>query len=188
MGSPASRQSLPKRTADSPISEPTERSMPPLTITDVSATASRPISTLRRSTSNALGRVRKLVPMAAKTTISNASSAIRICCAGSSSRVRPTASPGEAAGTDIVLISLPVERIRGDRQQDDQPLDRLLPLRLRAEEDEGRADRPEQGDADQGPDQGAAPPRNRRAADDGRGDHLELQPGAGVGIDIAEPD
>ena len=48
IGSPASRQSLPKTTAERPISEPTDRSMPPLVITGVSATASRPISTLRR--------------------------------------------------------------------------------------------------------------------------------------------
>ena len=35
---PPSRQSLPKTTAERPISEPTERSMPPLMITGVSAT------------------------------------------------------------------------------------------------------------------------------------------------------
>ena len=64
--------------------DPTLRSMPPLTITGVSATASRPISTLKRTTSKALGRERKFVPMTEKTTISRASSATRIFCAGSS--------------------------------------------------------------------------------------------------------
>ncbi len=55
-------------------------------------------------------------------------------------------------------------------------LDRLLPLRLDAEEDQGRADRAEQGDADQRADQRPAAARDRRAADDDRGDHLQLQP------------
>ena len=45
--------------------------MPPLTITGVSATASRPISTLSRRTSKPLPRVRKLVPMSEKSAISH---------------------------------------------------------------------------------------------------------------------
>ena len=68
---PGSRQSLPKTTAERPISEPTERSMPPLVITGVKATASRPISTLSRSTSKALPSVKKLVPIAEKTATSS---------------------------------------------------------------------------------------------------------------------
>ena len=60
--------------------------------------------------------------------------------------------------------------VGGDRQQDDQPLDRLLPLRLDAEEHQRRADRAEQGDADQRADQRAAPAGDRRAADDDGGD------------------
>ncbi len=75
IGRPPSRHALPNRTADSPISEPTDRSIPPPTITGVSATASRPISTLSRSTSKALSRVRKFVPMTAKTATSTARSA-----------------------------------------------------------------------------------------------------------------
>ncbi len=67
IGSPPSRQSLPKTTADRPMSEPTDRSMPPLVITGVKATASRPISTLSRSTSKALATDRKLVPITEKT-------------------------------------------------------------------------------------------------------------------------
>ncbi len=48
------------RRPDKPINEPTERSIPPLTITGVKAIDSKPISTLSRSTSKALSRVRKV--------------------------------------------------------------------------------------------------------------------------------
>jgi len=60
-------------------------------------------------------------------------------------------------------------------------------MRLRAEEDEGRPIEPSKATPTRVPIRVRAP-RDRRAADDGRGDHLELQPGAGVGIDVAEPD
>ena len=68
--SPLSRQSLPKTTAERPINDPTDRSMPPLVITGVKATARRPISTLNRITSKAFASDRKWVPMTEKTTIS----------------------------------------------------------------------------------------------------------------------
>ena len=84
IGSPPLRQSLPKTTADKPMSEPTERSMPPVVMTGVNATARRPISTLNRSTSNAFATDRKLVPITEKTSTSIAKSARRIPCAGSS--------------------------------------------------------------------------------------------------------
>ena len=83
-GIPRSRQNAPNRTADRPIKEPTERSMPPPTITGVNATASRPISTLSRRTSKPLPSVKKLVPIAAKTAISAAIRASKIACDGSS--------------------------------------------------------------------------------------------------------
>ena len=82
--SPPSRQSLPKTTAERPISDPTDRSMPPVVITGVRATAKRPISTLRRSTSNALASDKKLVPMTAKTATSRARRPSRIVWPGSS--------------------------------------------------------------------------------------------------------
>ena len=50
---------------------------------------------------------------------------------------------------------------------------------LRAEEDQGRADRAEQGDADQGAREGAAAARDGHAAHDDRGDDLELEARAG---------
>ncbi len=75
---------MPKTTAERPISDPTDRSMPPLVITGVSATASRPISTLSRSTSKALASVKKFVPITAKTATSTTRIAARIAAAGSS--------------------------------------------------------------------------------------------------------
>ena len=106
IGSPPSRQSLPKTTAERPINEPTDRSIPPLVITGVSATASRPISTLRRTTSNALATEKKLVPITANTAISSASRPTRIAWAGSGeNRDIPATSISVLAA--IAVISLP---------------------------------------------------------------------------------
>ena len=90
MDAPQSRHNLPNNTADSPISEPTDKSMPPATITGVSATASKPISTLRRTTSNALSRVKKFVPRTAKIAISSASMRANTSSCVSFTRVRGT--------------------------------------------------------------------------------------------------
>ena len=73
IGRPASRQSLPKTTAARPMSELTERSIPPVAMTGVSATASSPSSTLSRSTSKKLSALAKRVPMPEKIATSTAS-------------------------------------------------------------------------------------------------------------------
>ena len=62
----------------------------------------------------------------------------------------------EAACADM-SFPFPVKGVGGDRKQDDQTLDRFFPLGLRFQVNKRRADRPEQGDADQGPGQGAPP-------------------------------
>ena len=54
MGSRQSRHAAPNTTAASPIIEPTERSMPPVIMIGVSASASSPSSTLSRTTSKKL--------------------------------------------------------------------------------------------------------------------------------------
>ncbi len=59
---------------------------------------------------------------------------------------------------------------------------------LDAEEDQGRADRAEQCDADQGAPEAPAAAGDGHAAHDDRGDDLELQASAGVGIDVGEAD
>ena len=89
---PRRARAVPKTTADRPISEPTERSMPPLTITGVSATASRPISTLRRDDLEGVAGVRKLVPMTAKTATSTASDDEQDAVRRFESRVAPASS------------------------------------------------------------------------------------------------
>ena len=71
----ASRQSMPNTTAESPIMEPTERSMPPVTITGVSAIASSPSSTLNRAISNPFSTEKKWGVVAPKPAISSASTA-----------------------------------------------------------------------------------------------------------------
>jgi len=70
--SAASRQSFPKHTAHSPSSEPTDRSIPPVRITGVITSASRPISTENLMISRALACVAKFVPVRAKTRHSRA--------------------------------------------------------------------------------------------------------------------
>ena len=60
-------------------------------------------------------------------------------------------------------------------RQDDRALDRLLPERVDADEGQRRPDRPQQRHADQRADERAAPARDRRAADDDRGDGLQLE-------------
>jgi hypothetical protein len=93
-GQPASRHSFPSTTATSPRSDPTDRSMPPVMMTGVTASANRPISTDSRPTSSAFSRVKKLVPLTAKTAISKASSP-----------ARPTACKFGAAAPASVLLS-----------------------------------------------------------------------------------
>ena len=77
------------------------------------------------------------------------------------------------------------EGIGGDGQQDDQALDGFFPLGLGAEEDECRSDRAEQSDADQATRECAPAAGDRHASHNDGGDDLELQPLAGVGVDIA---
>src|ERR1019366_5525675 len=101
------------------------------------------------------------------TTISSNSSNARIPWAGS--------SPSRPIGDEFISSdeaglgmspSFPVKRIPGDRQQDDQTLNGFFPLRLgaqkgqvgiRAQEDQGRRNRAEQGHADRAAGQGAPP-------------------------------
>ena len=62
----ASRHKPPSTTADKPIIDPTERSMPPVIMIGVSTSASSPTSTLRRVISKAFAAERKLFPVMLK--------------------------------------------------------------------------------------------------------------------------
>src|SRR3984957_16928735 len=77
---PPSRQVLPKITAHKPSSEPMDRSIPPVRITGVCASASKPSGTLRRETSKKFPAVKKFFPEIEKIAISAASSRPRIAC------------------------------------------------------------------------------------------------------------
>ena len=57
-----------------------------------------------------------------------------------------------------------------------------------AEEDKGRSDRAQQGDADQAARQSATASRDGNAAHNYGGDDLELQAGSGVGVDVGKAD
>ena len=88
--SPQSRQKVPNRTADSPINDPTERSIPPARIKGVNATAIRPTSTASRNTSKPLPTEKKLVPIAEKTATSTA--------------IRASSTPCEIAGPGFGVV------------------------------------------------------------------------------------
>ena len=69
-GKCASRHNAPITTAESPIIEPTDKSIPPVIIIGVITSASKPISTAKRVISNAFPAVRKLFPITLNKTIS----------------------------------------------------------------------------------------------------------------------
>ncbi len=75
-GNPASRQSFPKEIAQSPRSEPTDRSMPPVRMIGVITRASKPSSTLKRIISSALPVVAKFSAVCEKMKISARSTAM----------------------------------------------------------------------------------------------------------------
>ena len=130
-GSPASRHNLPKTTADKPINEPTDKSIPPPTITGVSATASKPSSTLSRTTSKTFLTVKKFVPIVANTANSRAKSATSTPC-GPSHFATPCVDPDAVA---IGSLASPVEGVGRHREQNHEPLDGFFPLRLHMKKD-----------------------------------------------------
>src|SRR4051812_5344530 len=169
-GTPASRQSAPSTTAASPIIEPTERSMPPVMMIGVIASASSPISTARRVISNAFEAPRKLCPVRPNTAHSAASTTSSTHSPFGKSRSRSGASVLSAGASETDDMSLqPVDHdVRDERREDDPPLDRLLPERVDAEERERGADGAKKNAAEQGAGGRAAPAGDGRAADDHR--------------------
>src|SRR5262249_37812119 len=110
----------------------------PLTITGVRARASRPTATLKRSTSKAFSHERKLVPKRENRTTSAASK--------TASRPSWVGGLGAEAGSSVlgdvadIFAPLEGEAIGGDRHEDDAALDRLFPVRLGAQKNQGSAD------------------------------------------------
>ena len=143
---PSSRHSAPSTTAESPIIEPTDRSMPPVMMIGVSARDSNPSSTASRVISNALAAPRKWCPVTPNTTHSArmTASSTHSLFGKSRSRSGTSVSSGASAGAieeaDMMLQPCD-DGVRDERGEDDGPLDRLLPERADADESEGRTDR-----------------------------------------------
>src|SRR5215208_1000467 len=178
IGRPTPRDSHPSMIAASPIIDPTDRSMPPVTMIGVSANASSPISTPSRVISNAFPAVAKLCPAipntrhsTAMTTSSTHSLLGNRRSASGAFAAAPSAGGDGAATEDTAMTFEPCERRIGDeRSEDDETLDRLRPEWADAHVRHRRTDRAEQKDADQRAEHGAAATRDRGAAHDDRRD------------------
>src|ERR1051325_7812616 len=116
--------------AHSASNDPTDRSMPPVKITGVMASASKPISTDSLTTSKAFPVVAKFVPVRAKMR--------HLMTSTTTSRI-------SNRSRDLGM-SLTAQSIRSNGNQDNTPRDRLLPLWRQSQEDESRSDGREQQD------------------------------------------
>src|ERR1035437_4158965 len=139
IGQPPSRHNTPKTTAESPMMEPTDKSMPPVIMIGVSASASNPSSTLRRTTSKKFDRVKKFSPMRAKMAISTARA--------SASTHSPLGKQMSRHGlrwlsaNDVRMFPrTDAHGVHRNRRQDDAALDRPLPIRAKPQECQRRAD------------------------------------------------
>src|SRR6185295_7792315 len=173
-GIPASRNILPNSTAERAMRDPTERSMPPVTMTGVIASASNPTSTLTRIRLKAFPGDRKFFPITQKTAISRARSNPRIRSCDATIRSQGPRSVCCKAGANIP--SLPqIKRIGCNRDKNYRTLDGLFPRCLDIQKHERRADHSQQNEADKGSDQGPPAPRDRGSADDDCRDRLECK-------------
>ena len=120
IGRPTSRQSQPSTIAARPIIEPTERSMPPVTMIGVSASASSPISTPSLVISNAFPDVAKLCPAIPNTrhstaiTTSSTHSLLGNSRSASGAFAAASAGGDGAATEDTAMSFEPGERRVGD--------------------------------------------------------------------------
>ena len=150
---PASRcQAAPNTTAARPIIEPTDRSMPPVMMTGVSATASRPeLDAEPEDLEEVADRDEAARAIAANTAISATQrqraaptrrSANQRCTPASCAAPRPRRRAVTRAARSRTASTATAARMM-------RALDRPLPVRADAEERQRRADRAEQDDAEQ---------------------------------------
>src|SRR5262249_45815860 len=156
-----SRHTAPNTTAARPIMEPTDRSIPPVMITGVSAIASKPSSTLKRRTSKKLLALRKFCAIAenSATSASNPASSLL--------------TPVDRAGTRNCLLpaSGSTSRIVDYRSQNDSALNSSFPIGAHAEECQRRTDCTEESAAENSSSDCSNASSNRRSAyDHGRND------------------
>ena len=126
-----SRHILPNRTADRPSVAPTDKSIPPVTITAVIASEVSFSSVASRRTRAALAGVAKRWPTVEnKATLTSTKPASTRCGGG-----------GLSGGTSAMRCPPAGHRVGGHGQQDDGPLHGQLPLRVDVQELQGRPDR-----------------------------------------------
>src|SRR5258705_120149 len=121
-------QNTPTRIAERPSIDPTERSMPPVTITKVMVSATRPTSAIRRPWLRRLSAVKKRSDWAARTASATTTITARIVSCRSSrrrNRAMGRSSEGPAAPGHV-----------GEhRREDQEPEDRLQPVGGNVHED-----------------------------------------------------
>src|ERR1035441_9289569 len=171
-GQPPSRHSTPNTTAASPMMEPTDKSIPPVIIIGVSASASRPSSTLKRTTSKKFDPVKKFSPITAKI----ASSAARARTSTHSplgKQISRHRLRSFRTGDVCMLSRANPHRVHRNRRQNDATLDRPLPICAEPQERQRRADYAQKQQPQQHSPNRAAPSRYRHAAHYRRGDHFQ---------------
>src|SRR6267143_622319 len=163
-------QNKPTRITERPSIEPTERSMPPVTITKVMVSATRPTSAIRRPWLRRLSAVKKRSDCAARTTSATTTSTARIVsCRSSRRRDRDMGRSSEGPAAP--------GHVGEHRGEDQEPEDRLQPVGGNVHEDEGGADGGEEDCGERRADDRAGPAQDRDAADHRGRDHVELEVG-----------
>src|SRR2546425_115649 len=169
-------QNTPTRIAERPSIEPTERSMPPVTITKVMVSATRPTSDIRRPWLRRLSAVKKRSDCAARTTSATTTSTARIVsCRSSRRRDRGMGRSSEGPAAP--------GHVGEHRHKDQEAEDRLQPVGGNIQEDEGGADGGEEDGGERRADDRAGPAQDRDAADHRGRDHVELEVGRNGRLD-----
>src|SRR5580704_5702827 len=189
----ASCHNAPNATAAKPIIEPTERLMPPVIMTGVSAMAIKPSSTLNRITSKKLAAEKKFGATTENTTISasRAANSNHSPLGKTRSRHFLCSNCWSKECCTFYRTCFPALRphsINHNSGQDDPALDGLLPIRVGAQECQGRPNRTHQYYAENRSQDAARASRDRSAAHYNGRDHLDLQTKAGIARNLVKPD
>src|SRR5260370_2388490 len=185
IGHPPSRHRTPSTTAERPIMDPTDKSIPPVIMIGVIASASKPNSTLNRTTSKKFDSVKKFSPIAAKI----ASSIARASASTHSPLGKQISRHGLRwlSTNDFCMFPRTNEpRTHRNRRQNYPALDRPFPMRTEPQERQRRTDHAQQQQSQQHSGNRAAPSRNRHATDHRRRDHLQFQSDSRIARNLME--
>src|SRR5262245_15318592 len=161
-----SRHAAPNTTAARPIIEPTDRSIPPVMITGVSATASNPSSTLKRRTSTKLLVLKKFCAI-----VENSAT-----CPSNAPRRIHTPAGTTGMRNRLMLASGSTSRIVDYRSQNDSALNGSFPISTHTKECQRRTDSSKQNDAEHSSSDRSNTSSNRRSAYNDSGNDLHFQP------------